>query len=367
MFRCWPGCVGLLVVGISLVPALAAPPYFMTDLTLTAGLGPADAYGVNDSGLVVGHRKVGDDWKAYSLESSSGWRDLGELPNGTSSMARVVNSSGTIAGWSWTNTAGNLHGVVWMPGQQIIDLGALPGNDTSEAMDINDAGWTCGHAAAADGRNHAVVWDTDFAIYDLGCLPGDNYSYAQAIANDGLVVGYSFSSADYLGDMFTWTRAGGMVNVGRPAGAKSVVPLKINNLGQAVCKVSSTSGQTSYALWSAATGFRDSSLYGLKELYDINDAGMMLGRTLSGYQLVVRYPDGSTSILETVPGSQTIVCGMNNLGWVVGFASGTEYHALLWQPVPEPSSLLVLACGAVGMAGVLSRRKHGQPGLFMSF
>jgi probable HAF family extracellular repeat protein len=277
------------------------------------------------------------------------------LPGGTSSRGGAINASGTIAGWSWTDAVGNLHGVVWKPGESITDLGALPGSDTSDAVDINDAGWVCGHATSTDFKQHAVVWNPDGAIQDLGCLPGDNYSCAQAIANDGLVVGYSFSSTDYVSDMFTWTQAGGMVNVGRPAGAKSATPWKVNNLGQAVCQVWSKSGQLSYSLWSTATGFVDSSACGLNELYDINDVGMMLGKRKSDGKLAVRHPDGSTSALPTYAGQQTLVCGMNNLGWVVGFASGVN-HALLWRPVPEPSSVLALLCGIGGLAAAARKR-----------
>ena len=103
------------------------------------------------------------------------------------------------------------------------------------------------------------------------------------------------------------------------------------------------------------TGFVDSSAYGLSELYDINDVGMMLGKRKSDGKLAVRHPDGSTSALPTYAGQQTLVCGMNNLGWVVGFASGVN-HALLWRPVPEPSSILALLCGIGGLAAAARKR-----------
>ena len=340
--------LSVVALWICATPGQASPDYVMTDLTVAAGLGEGDAYAVNDSGVVTGHLKVSSSYKAYSWSASSGRKYLGELPGGTSSWGGAINSGGTIAGWSWIDTIGNLHGVVWKPGQPITDLGALPGNNSSDVMDINDAGWVCGHASTTDGKNHGVVWDADGLIHDLGCLPGDNYSYAQAIANNGLVVGYSFSLTDFLGDLFSWTHDGGLLNMGRPAGAKSVSPWKINNLGQAACNVWSTSGQLSHSIWSAATGFVNSSSYGLKEIYDINDAGMILGKRLSDGRLVVRYPNGSTSVLQDIPGaSQTLVTGMNNLGWVTGFGGG---HAVLWQPVPEPSSLVALVCGLGSLA-----------------
>ena len=48
--------------------------------------------------------------------------------------------------------------------------------------------------------------------------------------------------------------------------------------------------------------------------------------------------------------------GTNDNGWIVGYSTdalGFE-HAVLWMPVPEPSSILALLCGIGGMGGELS-------------
>lgn len=352
----WTAFVVAILAAVSVTPGNGSPAYVMTDLTATAGLGESNAYAVNDFGIVTGRHKVDGYWKAFSWSLPSGWHNLGELPQCVYSWGGSINNSGTIAGTSSSNTF--QHGVVWKSGQPVGDLGALPGGGYSNISGINDTGWICGDATASDGKHHAVAWNADSIIYDIGCLPGDETSMARAIADNGLVVGDSVSSTDFISDMFTWLPTRGITYVGRPAGSKGATPFKVNNLGQAVCQVWSTSGHLSFAMWSSDTGFVDSSAYGLSELYDINDAGMMVGKRMLDGQMVIRYSDGSTSVLQSA-GSQTLVCGMNNLGSVVGYYStGTEQRAVLWQPVPEPSSILAMLCGIGGITGLRLRRRN---------
>lgn len=119
----------------------------------------------------------------------------------------------------------------------------------------------------------------------------------------------------------------------------------------------STSGNLSYSIWSADTGFVDSSVFGLSELYEINNTGMIVGKRISDGKLVIRYADGSMSVLQRMS-EQSLICDMNDLGWVVGYSSGGEgQHALLWKPISEPSSILALLCGISGMSGIAWRRR----------
>jgi probable HAF family extracellular repeat protein len=61
------------------------------------------------------------------------------IPN---SWANAVNSSDQIAG-SYTSGSGTPHAALWIP-QGFLDLGTLPGMDSSDATGINDSGVVVG-------------------------------------------------------------------------------------------------------------------------------------------------------------------------------------------------------------------------------
>jgi hypothetical protein len=48
------------------------------------------------------------------------------------------------------------------------------------------------------------------------------------------------------------------------------------------------------------------------------------------------------------------------LGNIFGFAFSTDgtTHAVLWKPVPEPSSIVLAALGTFGLAAIARRRRN---------
>ena len=64
--------------------------------------------------------------------------------------------------------------------------------------------------------------------------------------------------------------------------------------------------------------------------------------------------------LGGLPGGEfSCARSINNNGWIVGEsydASGND-HAVLWEPVPEPGSILALLFGISGMGGIMRRRR----------
>jgi hypothetical protein len=46
---------------------------------------------------------------------------------------------------------------------------------------------------------------------------------------------------------------------------------------------------------------------------------------------------------------------INDAGQIVG---ESDHHATLWEPVPEPSSILALAAGLAGAGGLALRRRR---------
>ena len=95
---------------------------------------------------------------------------------------------------------------LWTPSSGMRDLGTLPGDQESEALNINDAGEAVGWSSAPN-RIRAVLWSVA-GIQDLGALGAGQYNKARAINAHGEVVGYSGDV--HASRAFLWTRGSGM-------------------------------------------------------------------------------------------------------------------------------------------------------------
>lgn len=151
----------------------------------TLGGENAQAYGINDDGVVVGgsNSAPGGVYQACRWENGEVTALAG--PEGTS-LASAINNSGQIAG-----TASN-RATLW-DGDPTIDLGTLGGTN-SLGRAINDHGQIVGHSTTtADGQlgaagTHAFLWEAG-EMRDLGTLDGGAVSLAWDINGDGVVTG----------------------------------------------------------------------------------------------------------------------------------------------------------------------------------
>jgi probable HAF family extracellular repeat protein len=110
------------------------------------------------------------------------------------------------------------------------DLGDLPGGSSSYARGINSFGHIVGISSKFAGfiyNPSAFLWTSAAGMQDLGTLPGDCYSSAYGINDLGRVVGVSEDCVFQDHHAFLWTSRGGMVNLGAWS------PAAINNLGTA--------------------------------------------------------------------------------------------------------------------------------------
>ena len=88
-------------------------------------------------------------------------RDLGTLPGGDASIAYGINNSGQVVGWSRTASF-RTHAFIAYAGHPELgmrDLGTLVGEvgDHSAAYAINDRGEVVGESSTAAGDFHALL------------------------------------------------------------------------------------------------------------------------------------------------------------------------------------------------------------------
>jgi len=253
--------------------------------------------GVNDSGVVVASTGQGQAIRIDATGSTTliGLSSLKNTPS-------EINNADQVAGASYG--AGGLRPVLWSADGSVSDLGVLdPHCDTGWANDVNDAGQVVGKSGT-----HAFLWSRASGMRDLG--PGE----AMAISNSGLVV---VNSADHLSS-YIWRDGTGLAPLGKLSDWASNLGADINGLGQVVGGATDAEGRRLPVLWN---------------------------------------PDGSIVVLpkpsDAAP-SYGCAIAINDAGWVLG---SVYQEALLWTPVPEPSSLAALLAGLAGFGALVRRRR----------
>lgn len=158
-----------------------------TDLGSLGG-GSSAAYGMNDSGVVVGTAALAGGAGEHAFVYRNGaMHDLGTL-GGTDSGASAINGLGQIAGWSEITPSGYVHAFLHKNGR-MKDLGTL-GGAQSWANGINALGHVVGQAdRSGGGHSGRAFFYNGKKMKGLGTLGGE--STAWAINDSDVIVGTS--------------------------------------------------------------------------------------------------------------------------------------------------------------------------------
>lgn len=191
----------------------------MVDLgTLTGSGGYSAADAMTTAGVIVGESALsnGDVDAVVWTKSGSGYtiRDLGHLPTAPYTYPYDINNKNQIIGIAYFNEQGTeYHGFFASTTTGWKDLGTLPDGQLSVADWINDSGITVGQSTSTEYPNGvAVYWDTSRKIHIIGTLPGGTTSYAGYISDSNIVLGESTIAG---GDThaFSWTAKGGFTDL----------------------------------------------------------------------------------------------------------------------------------------------------------
>lgn len=200
----------------------------INELAPLAGDSSSAAYGANDSGTIVGFSSGPSGMRAVRWQNGAPQTIVPASVN--PSQATAINSAGSVAGFF--GSGDSARGFLANAGG-LQTLAPLPGDQSSDALAINDGDQVIGTSTAANGLTHAVVWSAG-SVTNLGVLPGGDHSQAYGINHAGQIVGSSGSVDGLHG--FLWTAANGMQDLNSmiPEGSNVLIfaAVAINDAGQ---------------------------------------------------------------------------------------------------------------------------------------
>lgn len=333
--------IGLLVICCTFAATAAngATQYVITDILPTnarAGI----AFGISDTGYVVGGfaSTFADSGQAFIWDNSRGFRPLST--QGTAfNVAFAVNDQGIVVG-QYHDSFGNPHACMWDIDGNKHDL---PGQ-CGAAIAINNNGLAVGSGYIWDVNSNnpsmvATISGDSCGINDLGQVVGGRNSKAFVRDTDGTIHNLGGDSTDE-------SRAN-----------------SINNFGQAVGFYDPIYGSDDTpCLWDSNGNRQDIGVLNgdyRGSARGINDAGTVVGSSsnysYSNHAFVWTKTDG-IQMLSGLGGAGTNAIDINSSGIIVGDATSRSQRAVIWTPVPEPSSVFILIVGLGGTLGTVRRR-----------
>ena len=159
----------------------------------------------NNTGQMVGVADAGQDHATRFSGTGSGNTDLGGVGGGAAGIAYANNKSGQIVGQATTAAQAGHATLFSGTGSGNLDLGTLGGFNSS-AYGMNDGGQIVGSSAlTGNSAFHAALFSgTGSNNIDLGTLGGTN-SHAYAINNSGQIVGNSFTAGNAANHAFIYS------------------------------------------------------------------------------------------------------------------------------------------------------------------
>lgn len=316
-------------------------------------------------------------------EAPAAWQvtiiDLGVLPGGIYSSAYGINDTGKIVGMAYDDNF-QLQPVQWVDGQISVIPDLIFGN-SSVPQDLNDAGEIAGTQSVSGFFSYAMYWDTQ---NNPSALPGlsngaEYLNKAHAINAAGQVVGHARESApNYYGHAVVWYQGALQSDLGFMGGGTSSEAFGINDLGAVVGAAAVATGSfhaflwengrfTDLSTWNGGSDFskafainHQGAIVGLNDnvasiwengavhalpmppgvsaytpAIDINDSGDIIATGSKGYpfDVGVLWRNGDPIDLGTLPGGTiSRARRINEAGEVVGEANAADgyFHAVKW-------------------------------------
>jgi len=177
----------------------------VTDLGALPNSPYSAATALNDSGVAVGYNIDVTNIEHAVMFANGTVTDLGVLPGDVTSIANGIDDSGVAIGTS-VSAGGQAHAVSFANGQvTLLVTNAVSGGASTGAQASDGFGDTVG-TVASGGYSHAALFAGDQVI-DLGTLPGLPASGAQSINQSFQIAGWALDPSTGVYHAVIWLQA----------------------------------------------------------------------------------------------------------------------------------------------------------------
>ena len=274
-----------------------------------------------------------------------------------------INNASTIAGYWGDGTVVPNHGFTLVLPNSFTSEN-FPGAGQTQAIGINNTGWTDGFYVDSVGTTHGFTFNgASFSTVDA---PGTAFNQLLGI-NDGLrAIGYSSLDPtgmtlqrSYMVSGTTFTYLDGFL----PMGVGNNQAVGINNAGLVVGFYADSMGVFHGYLFNGTTAMTldHPSAMGT-QAFGINNHGEIVGDYTDsmGVMQGFVYQGGVFHTVDAPKGvaGSTVINGVNDLGQLVGFYTDANDNVIgfVATPTPESGSLALLGSGLLVGLGLLRRK-----------
>ena len=305
--------------------------YVITDLTPDSRI--ATAYGINDSGQVVGaYHDVDNRQQPFLWTSKKGRQDLGKVSQDTQGIAFAINGRGQLVGEE--DVASTFSATLWDSTGAVTSLGNF--DQFLQARAINDQGQVVGMSDTG-----GYLWSSSRQPQNLNTLVGTVVTAVGGINARGQIAA---RTAGRIDGAVVYTPGSPLATIPIPAGFATVTPTGINDQGTVVGRIE----QSDFSIappnpaYPAEVGFVWTPEKGVAEIGPeampdaINNQNQVVG-AYDNHAFVWNAQTGRTDLNTLIPtgtGWELVeATALNDKGQIVGVGSiNGDQHAFLLTP-----------------------------------